>query len=103
MTTNEMEGTPTLKKGYHLLLPRILGCTLVLGGIINLFLNSPTAYNTLRKKLLMVSTDLLNVRSTTLNLSLWPTTCKNIATCSSTVDVVDKITKLEKRWPSHPK
>ena len=50
--------------------PKDLGWTLVAGGTINSFLNSPTAYNTFWKNLLIVSVDLLKVRSTTLNLSL---------------------------------
>lgn len=37
------------------------------------------ACNTFWKNLLMVSPDLLKVRSMTLNLSLCPTTCKNMA------------------------
>jgi hypothetical protein len=49
----------TFRKGNHLLLPIILGCVAVLGGLIISGPNSPIAYNTWWKILLTVSMDLL--------------------------------------------
>ena len=58
--------TLTLKKGFHLVLSKILVGIAEDGGRIISFLSSPTPNRTSRKKRLMVSVDLLKVRAITL-------------------------------------
>lgn len=91
--------SPTLKRGFHLLFFRILVGTEVTGGWIISCPSSPTACDTSRKYLIMVSMGLLKVRLAHRNLLL------NIVVDAvlQQISIAKQITQLEKGDPFHPK